>query len=111
MPTRLVRQRKLNVKSNLHIIREAEIADQDAHDGADRSGFQDSLTSLPKVESGVESKEERVRHVIQASISSQMLIVIGIGTSSPGCHLGFASCGYRWKAFADFHPDARCYCQ
>lgn len=61
------RQRKLNVKAHLPVLREADFvgidgAHNNAHDGQDGDRAHDSaLTSLPKVESGVESKEEKVR--------------------------------------------------
>ena len=62
-----VRTKKINPKSNLTILRETDLPEFDgdnaALEAADR-GI-DANTGLPKVESGVESKEEKVRHVIR----------------------------------------------
>ncbi|KAB8416336.1 hypothetical protein FH972_024856 [Carpinus fangiana] len=64
------RARKLNTKTALTILRESDvagdIAEHDTHIGTERS---DAITSLPKVESGVESKEEREHH-LQAVINA-----------------------------------------
>lgn len=52
------RARKLGVKQNLAVLREADL---DAHAGGAETGERnDPLTSLPKLETGVESKEEKV---------------------------------------------------
>lgn len=55
------RGRKLNLKSGLQVLRACDLSEQDAEDIA----ATEALSSLPKVESGVESKEEKVsrRHV------------------------------------------------
>lgn len=55
-----VRQKKINPKSNLPILREADTANFDPDDV--ERGI-DAYTGLPKIESGVESKEEKVCHV------------------------------------------------
>lgn len=61
------RARKLNTKTALTILRESDVAgdangsEHETHIGTERS---DAITSLPKVESGVESKEEQVRLVL-----------------------------------------------
>lgn len=52
-----VRQKKINPKSNLPILREADTAGFDPEDV--ERGI-DAYTGLPKIESGVESKEEKV---------------------------------------------------
>ena len=61
-----VRTKKINPKTNLTILRESDLPDFDednaAIEAADR-GI-DANTGLPKLESGVESKEEKVCHVI-----------------------------------------------
>ena len=53
------RSRKLSTKINLVIHRESNL-DTSTHYDAATSDQQDVLSNLPKVETGVESKEERV---------------------------------------------------
>lgn len=50
------RGKKINLKSSLRIIHECDLAEQDADDVS----ATDALSSLPKVESGVDTKEEKV---------------------------------------------------
>ena len=58
-----VRQKKINTRSNLPILRESDLS---TIENEDVERAIDGLTGLPKIESGVESKEEKVslNHVI-----------------------------------------------
>ncbi|KAI9722094.1 MAG: Enhancer of polycomb-like protein 1 [Chrysothrix sp. TS-e1954] len=77
------RQRKLNTKSNLRILREDDLDPGHVDLGASVNGsvYGDgegagAATSLPKVESGVESKEEKEHH-LQAAINAAQAASIG----------------------------------
>lgn len=62
-----VRQKKINTKSNLPILRESDLAKVENED-IERAV--DGITGLPKIESGVELKEERVSHVPSLELSA-----------------------------------------
>lgn len=66
-----VRQKKINPKSNLPILREADTAGFDPDDV--ERGI-DAYTGLPKIESGVESKEEKVRFSFPPFISDHVIL-------------------------------------
>lgn len=53
------RARKLGVKQNLTVLREADI---DLHAGGESGERHEPLASLPKLETGVDTKEEKVSH-------------------------------------------------
>lgn len=63
------RGKKLNVKAALQIIREKDIDISETYDLAQEH----STSGLPKFESGVESKEEKVSHVLFISFVFRLL--------------------------------------
>ena len=73
-----VRTKKINPKTNLAILRESDIPDFDGDNAALEAADKgiDANTGLPKVESGVESKEEKVCHVMRFPVA--LLAFVGV---------------------------------
>ena len=121
------RQRKLNTKSNLRILREADLdpghveLNVNGVNGGLDEGVDGAAANLPKVESGVESKEEKVSFIschvtlhdgrfhtgvfpsldFEAatftceSVSGLTRCFLQLGTSLTGCHQCVACCFHR----------------
>lgn len=97
---RHVRQRKLNTKQPLRIIREDEIEEQ-PEDEANRH-------IPPQVETGVEKAEEIVS---QASLSMFVPLFTDVAPGIPSAksHPRCQSCCAREEDRAELHPNARSY--